>query len=194
MTLPMLTIENFLSPSLQRLFISYWEMYTLKQLTNTAGQPDSALLFCRPREVVICNQSLRNVLREHLQELAVPEIKKIFNFIPSSYSPALIRSYKISTRYKTRGLRILVSIGAASNAGSSLRFCETDCTQYIINPGCAVVFSGSYIHECTPIHSNKNLILSVTIFNNQHIRHNDIIIKCYQEIGYNIGNLEEYSL
>jgi peroxiredoxin len=124
----------------------------------------------RRRDMMIADQTLKQILRDRITRRLLPEIERYFQFKPTRMDRYMVSCYDATDRghfYRHRDnlnagaqhRRFAVSLGLNANyTGGGIRFPEFGRETYRPPVGGAVVFSCGLLHEVLPVETGKRFV------------------------------------
>lgn len=180
---PVLLIPNVFPVSFCQHLI---ELYTANGGTESGfmkQEADKAVVLLdrtikRRRDWMINEPALLQQINQWIGRRVIPEVEKAFQFHISNFERYLVGCYADTTQGFFKPHRDNLNVGTAHRrfamtlnlnagyAGGCLRFPEYSDDLYSPEPGSAVIFSCSLLHEATPVTQGQRFALLSFFYNN----------------------------
>ncbi|RYF76058.1 MAG: 2OG-Fe(II) oxygenase [Comamonadaceae bacterium] len=165
---PVLMLPRVFEPALCERLIGYYRRSNIidsgfmreidgrQQLVNDAQ-------YKRRKDVLIGEPALQQVLARHLKARLIPELRKSFQYQPTRIERYLLACYEAGAGYfrahrdntgaatAHRKFAVTINLNTGDYDGGALWFPEFSQRLYRPPAGGAIVFSGSLMHEVTPV-------------------------------------------
>lgn len=184
---PVLLIPNVLPISFCQHLI---EQYNVRGGTESGfmkQEADKAVVMLdrtikRRRDWMINESSLLKQINQWIGRRVIPEVEKAFQFRISRFERYLVGCYEDTAQGFFKPHRDNLNVGTAHRrfamtlnlnagyAGGCLRFPEYSNDLYSPEPGSAVVFSCSLLHEVTPVTQGQRFALLSFFYNDEDAR------------------------